>query len=118
MTDFHLELEQDVVLGLFDFFKSVSSRFYSRAMAHMDSIPHSLSSNFNVTMTSKFSETHQTEKSDEDPMFLDTQSQRCPLLPPIVPIGAPWQKIYLLARKQKKIYVEVLEVAPITLTLR
>ncbi|CAH1424589.1 unnamed protein product [Lactuca virosa] len=85
MTDFHLELEQDVILSLFDFFKAVSSRFHSRGMPHMDSVLLPLSSNFSVNKT--------------------------------VPIGAPWQKIYLLARKQKKIYVELLEVAPITLTL-
>ncbi|KVH90901.1 hypothetical protein Ccrd_007067 [Cynara cardunculus var. scolymus] len=121
MTDFHLELEQDVILGLFDFFKTVSSRFNSRAMPLTDSVQHPLSSNFSVNLTSKFSETHQTEKADGDlhsnsvPMFVDSQS--CPLLPSIMPIGAPWQKIYLLARKQKKIYVELLEVAPVTLTL-
>lgn len=121
MTDFHLELEQDVILGLFDFFKTVSLRFNSRAMPHIDSARHPLSTNFSINMTSKFSETHQTEKADGDllsnsvPMFVD--SQTCPLLPSIMPIGAPWQKIYLLARKQKKIYVELLEVAPVTLTL-
>lgn len=39
-------------------------------------------------------------------------------LPSIVPIGAPWQQIYLLAGKQRKIYIEVFDVAPIKLTLR
>nr|GEW57065.1 putative vacuolar protein sorting-associated protein 13E [Tanacetum cinerariifolium] len=115
MTDFHLELEQDVILGLFDFFKRVSSRFHSRATPHLDSVLHPLSSNFSVNNTSKV----QTGKTNGNPMFVDrhSQSQSLPLLPSIVPIGAPWQKIYLLARKQKKIYVEVLEVAPVTLTL-
>nr|XP_043636090.1 uncharacterized protein LOC122607220 [Erigeron canadensis] len=119
MTDFHLELEQDVILGLLDFFKRVSTRFHSKAMPHMDSVLHPLSSNFSVNMKTKVSETHQTDKADRDSMFLDSKgrSQIGPLLPSVVPIGAPWQKIYLLARKQKKIYVEVIEVAPITLTL-
>ncbi|KAI3688356.1 hypothetical protein L1987_82068 [Smallanthus sonchifolius] len=117
MADFHLELEQDVILGLFDLFKTVSSRFNSRAMPHKASVMHPLSSSFSVNMASKFSETHQTEKSNGDPTFVESQSQTCPLLPSVVPIGAPWQKIYHLARKQKKIYVEVLEVAPVTLTL-
>lgn len=40
------------------------------------------------------------------------------LLPSVVPIGAPWQQISLLARTQKKIYVELLDLAPINLTLR
>ncbi|GJS83807.1 putative vacuolar protein sorting-associated protein [Tanacetum coccineum] len=119
MTDFHLELEQDVILSLFDFFKRVSSRFHSRATPHLDSVLHPLSSNFSVNITSKVSDVYQTGKTNGNPMFVDrhSQSQSLPLLPSIVPIGAPWQKIYLLARKQKKIYVEVLEVAPVTLTL-
>ncbi|MFS8005994.1 putative vacuolar protein sorting-associated protein [Helianthus anomalus] len=117
MTDFHLELEQDVILGLFDFFKTVSSRFHSRAMPHKDTVMHPLSSSFSVNMARKFSDTHKTKKSNGDPRFVESQNQTSPLLPSVVPIGAPWQKIYHLARKQKKIYVEVLEVAPVTLTL-
>ncbi|KAH7688715.1 Vacuolar protein sorting-associated protein 13 [Dioscorea alata] len=35
----------------------------------------------------------------------------------IAPIGAPWQHIYLFARKQKKIYVEFFELAPIKLSI-
>lgn len=118
MKDFHLELEQDVILGLFDFYKTVSSRFHSREMLHKDSVVHPISSNFSVTMASKFSETQQPEMSNGNPTFVESHSQICPLLPSVVPIGAPWQKIYQLARKQKKIYVEVLEVGPVTLTLR
>jgi len=51
------------------------------------------------------------------PMF-DEKHKRIASLPSIVPIGAPWQEIYLLARTQKKIYIEMLELAPIKLTLR
>ncbi|KAF8412689.1 hypothetical protein HHK36_000657 [Tetracentron sinense] len=40
-----------------------------------------------------------------------------PSLPSVVPIGAPWQQVFLLARRQKKIYVEVFDLAPIKLTL-
>ncbi|XP_070683489.1 intermembrane lipid transfer protein VPS13-like [Malus domestica] len=38
-------------------------------------------------------------------------------LPSILPIGASWQQIYLLARRQKKIYVQVFDFGPINLTL-
>ncbi|XP_039143478.1 UTP--glucose-1-phosphate uridylyltransferase 3, chloroplastic-like isoform X2 [Dioscorea cayenensis subsp. rotundata] len=38
-------------------------------------------------------------------------------LPSVAPIGAPWQQIYLFARKQKKIYVEFFELAPINLSI-
>ncbi|KAK9079002.1 hypothetical protein SSX86_000671 [Deinandra increscens subsp. villosa] len=117
MADFHLELEQDVILGLFDFFKTVSSRFNSRTPPRKDSVMHPLSSNFSVNMTSKSVGIDQTEKSNGNRTFIESRSQTCSLLPSVVPIGAPWQKIYHLARKQKKIYIEVLEVAPVTLTL-
>lgn len=40
------------------------------------------------------------------------------LLPLIVPIGAPWQQIHLLARRHRKIYVESFDLAPIKFTLR
>ena len=39
-------------------------------------------------------------------------------LPVVTPIGAPWQKIFLLARRQNKIYVEALSLAPVKMTLR
>ena len=51
------------------------------------------------------------------PVF-DEKNGRSLSLPSVVPIGAPWQQIYLLARRQQKIYVEVFDVAPIKLTLR
>nr|KAJ0198390.1 hypothetical protein LSAT_V11C700384710 [Lactuca sativa] len=35
ITDFHLELEQDVILSLFKLFKAVSSRFHSRGTPHI-----------------------------------------------------------------------------------
>ncbi|XP_057532669.1 uncharacterized protein LOC130810577 isoform X2 [Amaranthus tricolor] len=38
-------------------------------------------------------------------------------LPVVTPIGAPWQKIFLLARRQNKIYVEALSLAPVKMTL-
>lgn len=39
-------------------------------------------------------------------------------LPIVVPIGAPWQHIHLLARRHRKIYVETFDLAPIKFTLR
>lgn len=39
-------------------------------------------------------------------------------LPEVVPIGAPWQNIYLLAKRQDKIYVEAFSLAPVKMSLR
>ncbi|MQL85897.1 hypothetical protein Taro_018428, partial [Colocasia esculenta] len=38
-------------------------------------------------------------------------------LPSVVPIGAPWQQIHRLAKRQKKIYIEAFELAPVKLTV-
>ncbi|XP_056698931.1 uncharacterized protein [Spinacia oleracea] len=38
-------------------------------------------------------------------------------LPEVVPIGAPWQNIYLLAKRQDKIYVEAFSLAPVKMSL-
>jgi len=37
-------------------------------------------------------------------------------LPSVDPIGAPWQQIHLLARKQKKVYIELFQLTPVKLT--
>ncbi|KAF8413974.1 hypothetical protein HHK36_001972 [Tetracentron sinense] len=49
--------------------------------------------------------------------IVDENHSSSPSLPSVVPIGAPWQQVFLLARRQKKIYVEVFDLAPIKLTL-
>ncbi|XP_042498014.1 uncharacterized protein LOC122076662 [Macadamia integrifolia] len=85
-----LELEEEVVLSLFEFVRTVISRLQNRALPHQDLSLNSL--------------VHTTDNEN-------------PALPSVVPIGAPWQKIYLLARRQKKIYVEIFDVDPIKLTL-
>ncbi|XP_043712275.1 uncharacterized protein LOC122661037 [Telopea speciosissima] len=85
-----LELEEEVVLSLFEFVRTVISRLQNRALPHQDSSLNSL---------------------------VYTTDDGNPALPSVVPIGAPWQQIYLLARRQKKIYVEIFDVDPIKLTL-
>ncbi|XP_059667459.1 uncharacterized protein LOC132312914 [Cornus florida] len=124
VADFHLELEQEVILSLFDFLRTVSSRFKSRVLTCMDSTTYPLVSD--VGFTKKYSsqvEAHEYVKANWDQHYLMNDSmfiEKCKssyLPPSIVPIGAPWQKIYLLARRQKKIYLEVFDLAPIKLTL-
>ncbi|PSS01845.1 Vacuolar protein sorting-associated protein like [Actinidia chinensis var. chinensis] len=124
MTDFHLELEQEVVLTLFDFIRTICSRSQVGVLTFTDSSLYPLTSDMGFLKESPsctddhkygqlngvlFHPTNQTRFSENCTSSL--------LLPSVVPIGAPWQQIFLLARRQKKIYVELLELAPIKLTL-
>ncbi|XP_009615133.1 uncharacterized protein [Nicotiana tomentosiformis] len=122
VADFHLELDQYVILSLFDFIKTLSSRLQSRALQHSNSTDHPLFDGV-FTMNISTSIDQAPKKSDVNecysvkiPVFHGS-SDRTSLLPIIVPIGAPWQQIHLLAKRQKKIYVELFDVAPLKLTL-
>ncbi|CAK9168285.1 unnamed protein product [Ilex paraguariensis] len=111
VADVRLELEQEVILSLFDFFKTVSSRSQSNFLSYMDSTLQPLFSKLGcVRESAPYAVDHEFVKANRDretnPMHLS-----------VGPIGAPWQQIYLLARTQKKIYVEMLDLAPIKLTL-
>ncbi|KAL5574177.1 hypothetical protein UlMin_023774 [Ulmus minor] len=108
-ADFHLELEQEVILSLFDFIRNVTSRFHSDVLQLVESSSHGL--------TSEYQQASGGENYLMNVPLLSDNYKYNLSLPSIVPIGAPWQQIYLLARRQKKIYVEVFELSPINLTL-
>ncbi|KAL3650642.1 hypothetical protein CASFOL_007045 [Castilleja foliolosa] len=120
--DFYLEIEQEIVLRLFEFFKSASSRLQSRGFQHVDSTQNLLFSDLecsgetsiNVQYSARLDEKH---PNCTDNTLLSEDYKRSCLLPHIVPIGAPWQQIHLAARKQKKIYVELFDMGPIKVTL-
>ncbi|KAM3303588.1 putative protein isoform X1 [Capsicum chacoense] len=122
VADCHLELDQDVILSLFDFIKTLSSRLQSRVLQHSNSTDHPLSDCVSMMNTSNSIDWAPMKSNVNEcysvniPVFQENTS-RTSLLPLIVPIGAPWQQIHLLAKKQKKIYVELFDVAPIKLTL-
>lgn len=118
MADFRLEIEQEVILSLFEFFTNISSgmqcgtkpssnQFYGTSLKDSSSVQSS--ENFRLN-------------GDQSPLgfvpIFNAKSKKIASLPSIIPIGAPWQEIYLLARTQKKIYIEMFELAPIKLTLR
>ncbi|KAL3502378.1 hypothetical protein ACH5RR_036827, partial [Cinchona calisaya] len=110
VTDFHLELEQDLVLSLFKFFKNVSLRFQTRVLQQIDSTLYPSFSNPGII--------NDASAHIQDPVTISYHEEcRSSLFPPVIPIGAPWQQIHLLARRQKKIYVELLDLAPIKMTL-
>ncbi|EYU33513.1 hypothetical protein MIMGU_mgv1a0233772mg, partial [Erythranthe guttata] len=101
IADFHLEIEQEIVLRLFEFCKTTSSRLQSRGFQRVDSTSNLL-----------FPESDFTDFT-----LLNDDQKRSFLLPQMVPIGAPWQQIELATRKQNKIYVESLDMGTIKLTL-
>lgn len=124
VADFHLDLEQEVILSLSDFIKTVSSGFQGSVFPHTDSTLQPLFSDFGFVKVSSTSQAHEFVKTNGGqiysvnvPMFIEA-NKSSELLPSVVPIGAPWQKNYLLARKNKKIYVELFDLAPVKLTLR
>ncbi|KAE9461490.1 hypothetical protein C3L33_06604, partial [Rhododendron williamsianum] len=123
LADFHLELEQEVILGLFDFFRTVSSRSRVGLLTFGHSTSHPVTSDLGfINESPSCTEAHVQPKGVPSNPTNGTQTLQncisCPLLPSVVPIGAPWQQIFLLARRQKKVYVEMFDVAPIKMTLR
>lgn len=119
MADFRLEIEQEVILSLFEFFTNVSLGLQYGIMPSSDDYDGvSLMDSSSLVQTNdNFRLSAHRCPPRIAPMF-NGKSKGITPLPSIVPIGAPWQQIYLLARTQKKIYVEMLELAPIKLTLR
>ncbi|KAK1396810.1 putative Vacuolar protein sorting-associated protein [Heracleum sosnowskyi] len=122
VADFHLELELEVIQSVSDFFKTISSRFNGDVLPDGVSML-SLTSEFGlVEIASTYTQGHEGVKNADQisasniPIVTGSHKSSS-LLPSVVPIGAPWQQIYLLARTQKKIYVELLDLAPINLTL-
>ncbi|XP_022765514.1 uncharacterized protein LOC111310374 isoform X3 [Durio zibethinus] len=114
MADFCLELEQELILSLLYFFKAVSPGFRSQVFPFSDPI-------FNVGFmhgqTSEHVKAREQLHGTGTPV-LSKSDETGGLLPLIVPIGAPWQQIHHLARRQRKIYVESFDLAPIKFTLR
>ncbi|XP_050382411.1 uncharacterized protein LOC126799284 isoform X2 [Argentina anserina] len=112
VADVCLELEQELILSLFGFIRSVSSRFQSRVLPLSDPFLHPSNDAGSMDLYATDNQLHLMYV----PLFNEHHKQRLSL-PSIVPIGAPWQQIYLLARRQKKIYVEMFELCPIKVTL-
>ncbi|XP_058779187.1 uncharacterized protein LOC131653133 isoform X2 [Vicia villosa] len=118
MADFHLEIEQEVILSLFEFFTNISSEVqYGIRPSSNQYYGALLKDSSSVVQTSE----NLRLNADQSPLgfapVVDAKSKKSAPLPSIIPIGAPWQEIYLLARTQKKIYIEMFELAPIKLTL-
>lgn len=119
MEDFRLEIEQELILSLFEFFTNISSGLQYGIMPSSDQYDGvSLKNSSSLVQTSENFRLSADQCPPRIAPMLNEGSKRMASLPSIVPIGAPWQEIYLLARTQKKVYIEMLELAPIKLTLR
>ncbi|XP_073032093.1 intermembrane lipid transfer protein VPS13 isoform X2 [Primulina eburnea] len=121
ISNFYLQIELEIGLRLFEFFKTVSSRLQTRVFQPVDSFLHQLIPDSVLTgdtsgrtqFSLRLHEKHLTSTSSS----LLNKKHTSYLLPHMVPIGAPWQKIHLSDQTQKKIYVEHFDMAPIKLTL-
>ncbi|XP_024632124.1 uncharacterized protein [Medicago truncatula] len=117
MADFRLEIEQEVILSLFEFFTNISSGMqYGTKPSSNQYYGTSLKDSSSVQTSENFRLNGDQSPLGFAPIF-NAKSKKIASLPSIVPIGAPWQEIYLLARTQKKVYIEMFELAPIKLTL-
>ncbi|KAH7688698.1 Vacuolar protein sorting-associated protein 13 [Dioscorea alata] len=97
-----IEFDEQILSSLLEFFRTISSRLLSQTIQN-DFQLHTLeyqNGQYSLSRISKCLETRSTIS-----------------LPSVAPIGAPWQHIYLFATKQKKIYVEFFELAPIKLSI-
>ncbi|KAF6145934.1 hypothetical protein GIB67_007953 [Kingdonia uniflora] len=110
LADLCLELEEEVILSLLHLVRVVILRIENRT-SFVDSAPPPVAQEYESANLSR-SKLYSRNASNSVKGI-----EKSPSMPSVLPIGAPWQKIYLLARRQKKIYVEVLDLAPIKLTL-
>ncbi|KAI0504558.1 hypothetical protein KFK09_015510 [Dendrobium nobile] len=110
-----IELEEQILLCLFDFFRTVNSRLQRTSQKNFDQ----RILGFCSDATHKFARGHSYLCGQYDILRTSEviETDASDLLPAVVPMGAPWQQIYVLARRQKKIYVENFELAPIKLSL-
>lgn len=119
VANFRLELDQEVILRLLDFYKAVSSRFQSNVLPFSDPKhpPLLCDGGFIHAQTREYFKTIDSQLLGINLSSLSKSQINSAALPPVVPIGAPWQHISFLDGRQKKIYVELFDLAPVKFTL-
>ncbi|PKA51468.1 hypothetical protein AXF42_Ash002833 [Apostasia shenzhenica] len=110
-----LELEEQILLYLFDFFRTVNSRV--QRSLQKTSEHHTLGSYSDASQMLPVGQSYLCGEYSHLRTCVFKEADGHDLLPSVVPVGAPWQQIYLLAKSQRKIYIEVFELAPIKLSL-
>ncbi|PIA27436.1 hypothetical protein AQUCO_07800051v1 [Aquilegia coerulea] len=119
-----VELEEEVILSLFDFGRSVTSKTQSRVLPCLVSTLNPLADDTGSVKGFSVDPPQfdflDVNKGQLYPMSVSKYIENCRgsrSLPSVVPIEYFWQQLYFLASRQNKIYVEVLDLAPIKLTL-
>ncbi|XP_057249486.1 uncharacterized protein LOC104905906 isoform X4 [Beta vulgaris subsp. vulgaris] len=114
--DLCLELDLELLLKLLEFIKA--NPFLNSDTPTSVSVPNDLCKLGVVDKSFSFTpQSSEYLRAIEDQQLPKTCNTYTLSLPEVVPIGAPWQKIYLLARRQDKIYVEAFSLAPVKMTL-
>uniref|UniRef100_A0A803L717 Intermembrane lipid transfer protein VPS13-like C-terminal domain-containing protein n=1 Tax=Chenopodium quinoa TaxID=63459 RepID=A0A803L717_CHEQI len=120
--DLSLELDLELLLKLLEFIKAIpllnsdnpASVTLNDDLCKLGVVDRSFSF---APQNSEYLQTNGDHQFPKNLYTLSDNHTNTPLLPEVVPIGAPWQKIFLLARRQDKIYVEAFSLAPVKMTL-
>ncbi|KAL2927751.1 putative vacuolar protein sorting-associated protein 13A [Bienertia sinuspersici] len=120
--DLCLELDLELLLKLLEFFKAIrllnsnapTSVYESDDVCKLGIGDRSFSF---APLNSEHLQSNGDHQLPKTENFSSDCNSITPSLPEVIPIGAPWQKIFLLARRQNKMYVEAFSLAPVKMTL-
>lgn len=120
-----LEFEEHMILRLVDFVKSLSLRFWRGSTQAQNSDMWPLKYDIDQVNNSStdarnfefVKNPHSSQLHFLKVMKIMESYKSEPSPAAVMPIAAPWQKIFLLARRRRKIYVEIFHIAPIKLTI-
>ncbi|KAL2933168.1 putative vacuolar protein sorting-associated protein 13D [Bienertia sinuspersici] len=120
--DLCLELDLELLLKLLEFFKAIrllnsnapTSVYESDDVCKLGIGDRSFSF---APLNSEHLQSNGDHQLPRTENFSSDCNSITPSLPEVIPIGAPCQKIFLLARRQNKMYVEAFSLAPVKMTL-
>lgn len=116
-----LEFEEHMILRLVDFVKSLSWRFWKGSTQEQNSDMWILRQVNNSSTDARNFEfvknPHSSQLHFLKVMKIMESYKSEPSPAAVMPIAAPWQQIFLLARRRRKIYVEIFHIAPMKLTI-
>ncbi|XP_031475875.1 uncharacterized protein LOC116247732 isoform X3 [Nymphaea colorata] len=125
LAPLHIELEEQILLSVLNFVNSVAFRQQADStLEHSVAVKKTRENVEKVSHQCRYvrddwymkSQNGLEVRSLASSTYLGNQDIMSSL-PCVVPIGAPWQQIFLLARRQRKIYVEEFYVSPFWLTI-
>ncbi|CAN6484627.1 unnamed protein product [Victoria cruziana] len=111
LAPLHIELEEQILLGLLDFVSNITVQKARDSAGEVNQRCKYACDDWYMKTQNGLH-----VRSLVSSTYLENQDIKSSL-PCVVPIGAPWQQIFLLARRQRKIYVEGFYVSPFWLTI-